>query len=126
MRGRMHMTNPNIIQEIIDGYMALKAKQKNNISYEDIPNLTIETAFWFMRITGKHYASLQKGLAPEICEKQVEEAVKDIQGVIHQHFSDIFSDDFEEYTVHVIDDLYKDIDNVQSEWETISSINDFK
>ncbi|MBR3624642.1 MAG: hypothetical protein IKN43_14990 [Selenomonadaceae bacterium] len=51
------MDNQNIIQTIIDKYIALKNEQPNNISYDEIPDLTIVTSYWFMRISSKHYAS---------------------------------------------------------------------
>lgn len=53
----MIMDNQNIIQTIIDKYIALKNEQPNNISYDEIPDLTIVTSYWFMRISSKHYAS---------------------------------------------------------------------
>lgn len=118
------MTTQNIIQEIIDGYLTKvkekKSEWKGKVPYDEIPKLTITTAFWFMRITGKHYASLNKGCSPEISTKQIEEVVAAIQKEIYNHFSDIFTDDFAHYSLFMIDHAYKSFDAMASEWKNIS------
>ena len=118
------MTAQNIIQEIIDGYLAKVKEQKSEwkgiVPYDEIPKLTIVTAFWFMRITGKHYASLNKGYSPEISTKQIEEVVTAIQKEIYNRFSDIFSDDFAHYSLFMVDHAYKNFDAMESEWKNIS------
>ena len=118
------MTNQNIIQEIIDGYLAkaqeLKPEQNGNVPYDEIPKLTIVTAFWFMRITGKHYASLRKRDYPQISTRPIEDAVAAIQKEIYNYFFDIFSNDFEYYSLFMIDNAYKNFDAMESEWKNIS------
>ncbi len=60
-----------------------------------------------------------KSNTPNISTKEIENAVQNIQAAICAKFSDLFSKDFDLYTLHLIDNLYDKIDIINSEWKTM-------
>lgn len=89
-----HTVFDNIIKECVD---------KDEILYEDIPEMSLITSFWFMRLNSAHCSSIATRQVPPVTIDKVSKAISIIQDAIFKHFSNKILSDFKNYKLDLID-----------------------